>query len=483
MHPSEDPLDLGQPLIPRLEAGQAPPSYPQAAPLVVPSLEVGAPPPAITAPEISERASPPSLESGGVPPKQPERVELGRVQPVELDVGLPPLKAPSSEALAASAPIPLTQSANPPPAILDTQLPNTVPPRLDAGTMPPSYPEISIAPLRAPPIIPPSDEPPAAPVDIANEMFSPLNRPTPPPPEPDPAPEREPEIETEEDEDDGEETIGQPEDAPGYDMSTWWRDMLRREGPAKPRKGKDADEGKARAIRQKAASDSASSDTATHGLARVLATREEASARRSTPPSQPQKAPENRHLLDDILDAEFAHFAAGALGHADIADEKRVAAQRAETATTLARRDGLDRDAAEFILSLVPRLCRKADSEAINHGGDAVIDRLEADKRDRLRKALADEKMRKLWRLLLARLEDAGKRHAKRLREKWREADHDRAANRDHVAWLARRACQSWPDGAASPSDRRMFEQAKAHDEKLTKLDLARRQNGYGPGR
>lgn len=424
LHRSQDRPDLGQPDSPTLETGQAPPSYPQAAPLVVPSLEVGVPPPAMTAPEISERASPPSLESGGVPPKQPARVELGRVQPVELDVGLPPTEAPSSAILETPAHIPLTQSANPPPAILDTQLPNTVPPRLDAGTMPPSYPEISIAPLRAPPIIPPSDEPPAAPVDIANDMFSALNRPTPPPPEPDPAPEREPEIETEEDKDDGEEPIGQPEDAPGYDMSTWWRDILRREGPAKPHKGKDTDEGKARAIRRKAASDSASSDTATHGLARVLATREEASARRPTPPSQPQKAPENRHPLDDILDAEFAHFAAGALGHADIADEKRVAAQRAQTATILARRDGLDRDAAEFILSLVPRLCRKADSKAVKEGDDSIIDKVEADKRDRLRKALADEKMRKLWRLLLARLEEAGKRHAKRLRQKWLAVDH-----------------------------------------------------------
>ncbi|MFL0669877.1 MAG: MobA/MobL family protein [Erythrobacter sp.] len=483
LHPSQDRPDLGQPDIPTVEAGQAPPSYPQAAPLVVPSLEVGAPAPAMTAPEISERASPPSLESGGVPPKQPERVKLGKVQPVELDVGLPPPEAPSNAVLEAPAHIPLAQSANPPPAILDTQLPNAAAPCLDAGTMPPSYPHISIASLRAPPIIPPSDHPPAAPVDIANDMFSALNRPTPPPPEPDPAPEREPEIETEEDEDDGEEAIGQPEDALGYDMSMWWRDILRREGPAKPRKGKDADEGKARTIRQKAASDSASSDTATHGLARVLATREEASARRPTPPLQPQKAPENRHPLDDILDAEFEHIEAGALGYANIADEKRVAAQRAQTATALARRDGLDREAAEFILSLVPRLCRKADSKAVKEGDDAIIDKVEADKRARLRRALADEKLRKLWRLLLARLEEAGKRHAKRLGEKWLAADRSNDKKRDHLAWLAWRAHERWPDTATSPQPRRMIEQAKAHDENLKKLELARRQNGYGPGR
>jgi|GEM_PF-1975597 len=482
LHPSQDRPDLGQPDSPTLEAGQAPPSYPEATPLVMPSLEVGAPPPAITAPEVSERASPPSLKSGGVPPKQPEMLELERVQPVELDAGLPPPEAPSSEALGAPAHIPLTQSANPPPAILDTQLPNAAAPCLDAGAMPPSYPHISIAPLRAPPIIPPSDEPPAAPVDIAIDMFSALNRPTPPPPEPDPAPEREPEIETEEDEDDGEETIGQPEDAPGYDMSTWWRDILRREGPAKPRKGKDADEGKARLIRQKAASDSASGGTAAHGLARVRATPEEASAHRPTPPSQPRKAPDNRGPIDDMLDAEFEHIEAKALRTPGFADANRDG-PRTNAAAIMVDQYGVSRQAAEFILSLVPRLCRKADSEAINHGGDAVIDRLEAEKQERLRKALADEKLRKLWHDLCARLAEAGKRHAKRLREKWREADRDRAANRDHVAWLARRACQSWPDGAASPSDHRMFEQAKAHDEKLTKLELARRQNGYGPGR
>lgn len=243
LHPSEDPPDLGQPYIPTLEAGQAPPSYPEAAPLVVPSLEVGAPPPAITAPEVSERASPPFLESGGVPPKQPERVEFGRVQPVELDVGLPPLEAPSNAVLGVSAHIPLTRSANPPPAILDTQLPNTVPPRLDAGTMPPSYPHISIAPLRAPPIIPPSDEPPAAPVDIANDRFSALNMPT-PPPEPDPAPEREPQIETEEDDD---EVDGLPDNHPDYDMATPWREHIRRPIFGKPRKGKDGKTGSSKA--------------------------------------------------------------------------------------------------------------------------------------------------------------------------------------------------------------------------------------------
>lgn len=243
LHPSQDPPDLGQPDIPRLEAGQAPPSYPKAAPLVVPSLEVGVPPPAITAPEISERASPPLLESRGVPPKQPERVELGKVQPVELDVGLPPPKAPSNAVLEAPAHIPLTQSANPPPTLLDTQLPNPAAPRLDAGTMPPSYPHISIAPLRAPPIIPPSDAPPAAPVGIANDVFSALNMPT-PPPEPDPAPEREPEIETEEDDD---EVDGLPDNHPDYDMAAPWREHIRRQIFGKPRKGKDGKAGSSKA--------------------------------------------------------------------------------------------------------------------------------------------------------------------------------------------------------------------------------------------
>ncbi|MEA1618588.1 hypothetical protein SOQ14_06635 [Erythrobacter sp. T5W1-R] len=160
-----------------------------------------------------------------------------------------------------------------------------------------------------------------------------------------------------------------------------------------------------------------------------------------------------------------------------------MAAQSAQTATTLARRDGLDRDVAEFILSLVPRLCRKADSKAVKEGDDAIIDKVEAEKMDRLRKALADEKMRKLWRLLLARLEEAGKRHARQMREKWLTADLGNDEMRDHRAWLARRAHQRWPDTAASPPPHRMLEQAKAHDEKLTKLELARRQYGYGPGR
>jgi hypothetical protein len=248
---------------------------------------------------------------------------------------------------------------------------------------------------------------------------------------------------------------------------------------------KDAAQGKAIAIRRQAASDSASGDTATHGLARARATPKEASARRPTPPSQPQKAPDNRGPIDDMLDEEFEHLEARALRTPGFADANRDGA-RTNAAAIMVDRYGVSRQAAEFILSLVPRLCQNADSEAINQGDDAVIDKLKAEKQERsLAKALADEKMRKLWHDLCARLAEAGKRHAKRLREKWREADRDRVANRDHVAWLARRACQSWPDGAASPSDRRMFEQADAHDRRLKQRlqEIARQQNGYGQGR
>ncbi|MGY6637958.1 MAG: MobA/MobL family protein [Erythrobacter sp.] len=248
---------------------------------------------------------------------------------------------------------------------------------------------------------------------------------------------------------------------------------------------KDADEGKARAIRQKAASDSASGDTATHGLAHVQATPEEARARRPTPPSQPQKAPENCDPFDDILDAEFdaefPHLEDKALRTPGFADANRDGA-RTNAAATLVDRYGVSPQAAEFILSLVPRLCRKVDSKALKEGDDAVIDKLEAEKQERLRKALADEKMRKLWHDLCARLAEAGKRHAKRLCEKWSEVDRDPAANRDRVAWLARQACESWPDGAASPPDGTMLKQAKAYDEKLKKQEIARQQNGYGQG-
>lgn len=245
---------------------------------------------------------------------------------------------------------------------------------------------------------------------------------------------------------------------------------------------KDAAEGTARANRLKAAADSSSGNAAVNGLARAQATPEQTNAPRPTPHSQPQKAPENRDLIDDFLDEEFEHYAATALRTPGFADANRVGA-RTNAAAIMVDQYGLSPQAAEFILSLVPRLCRKADLKALKEGDDAVIDKVEDEKRDRLRKALADEKMRKLWRLLLAGLEEAGKRHAKRLREKWLAADHGNDKKRDHRAWLAWQAHQHWPDTTTSPPPRRMLEQAKAHDENLKKLGTARQQNAYGPGR